>query len=490
MLKTGAATTALVWLAAPAVVQAVQIDVPATEPTIQDAIDVAVAGDEIVVAPGTYPENLTLNKAVTLRSTAGAAMTVIDGSNVGSVLSISADATVEGFTFTNGLANSGGGLHASGAVNVVVRDCTFADNMGNLDGGGMTWNSSGSLLVDRCVFSCNDGQLSGGAMEIKTLNSSVVITNCEFELNVAVNGGAINGLAGTMTVASSLFARNSTLLTGQGGAIVTKQGSPLMVNCTFYANAALPGNGGGVRVTATGSPVISNSVFWENADGGGNDESAQIDVEVGSSVTVEFSFVQNLSTFDIVGSGNIGVSPLLPGFVDEPGLDMMVGTGDEDLRLAPGSPAIDAGSNAAVPLDVDTDLDGVARIQGVPPIVDMGAYESGDCPNDCNGNGIGDACEIDQGLAPDCNANGVPDECDIAEMQSDDCNDNGIPDECEPDCNMNGIADECDIADGTSMDANGNGIPDECESTSDDDDDDSDDDDDDDDDDGGGLGYG
>ena len=57
-----------------------------------------------------------------------------------------------------------------------------------------------------------------------------------------------------------------------------------------------------------------------------------------------------------------------------------------DLRLSPGSPCIDAGDNTAVPLGIDTDLDGNPRFLDVPetpdtgngelPIVDMGAYEA------------------------------------------------------------------------------------------------------------------
>src|SRR5262249_17219253 len=49
---------------------------------------------------------------------------------------------------------------------------------------------------------------------------------------------------------------------------------------------------------------------------------------------------------------------------------------------------------------------------------------------DCNGDGVGDACEIAAG-APDCNLNGVPDSCDIAGGTSQDTNFNGIPDEGE-----------------------------------------------------------
>ncbi|MHC4697141.1 MAG: FG-GAP repeat domain-containing protein, partial [Planctomycetota bacterium] len=54
------------------------------------------------------------------------------------------------------------------------------------------------------------------------------------------------------------------------------------------------------------------------------------------------------------------------------------------------------------------------------------------------------------GLFLDCNGNGIPDKRDIEDGTSQDCNTNTIPD-------------ECDIADGTSADDNGNGIPDECE---------------------------
>ncbi len=93
-------------------------------------------------------------------------------------------------------------------------------------------------------------------------------------------------------------------------------------------------------------------------------------------------------------------------------------------------------------------------------------------PNDCNTNGIPDACDIARGLSLDCNDNGIPDECDIADCPGEpwcgDCNGNNIPDECDvasgysQDCNENGIPDECDIASGYSQDCNLNGIPDEC----------------------------
>jgi hypothetical protein len=113
---------------------------------------------------------------------------------------------------------------------------------------------------------------------------------------------------------------------------------------------------------------------------------------------------------------------------------------------------------------------------------------------DCNGNGVLDSCDIEEGTSADSDASGIPDECedcngngvldstDIAAGTSVDCQDDGIPDECQVggtdcnadgipddcqldgnDCNGNGTLDSCDVASGASDDANSSGIPDECE---------------------------
>ena len=53
---------------------------------------------------------------------------------------------------------------------------------------------------------------------------------------------------------------------------------------------------------------------------------------------------------------------------------------------------------------------------------------------DCNGNGVGDPDDLDDGTSHDCNANDIPDECEIAAGTVADDNGNGIPDECEAEC--------------------------------------------------------
>ncbi len=79
-------------LTASGVVRAATIQIPKDFPTIQAGIDAAVDGDEVVVAPGTYVENIDFfGKAITVRSTdpndAGVVLnTIIDGGGAGSVV--------------------------------------------------------------------------------------------------------------------------------------------------------------------------------------------------------------------------------------------------------------------------------------------------------------------------------------------------------------------------------------------------------------------
>jgi len=62
-----------------------------------------------------------------------------------------------------------------------------------------------------------------------------------------------------------------------------------------------------------------------------------------------------------------------PLFVDPFGADGVLGTEDDDFRLASDSPAIDSGSNQTEPPLPSFDLDGRLRVTN--GIVDMGAYE-------------------------------------------------------------------------------------------------------------------
>src|SRR5215468_6415481 len=79
------------------------IHVPADQPTIQAGINAANSGDTVLVAPGTYIENINfMGKAITVKSSNGAKMTIIDGGGVAPVMTFSssesASSVLSGFT--------------------------------------------------------------------------------------------------------------------------------------------------------------------------------------------------------------------------------------------------------------------------------------------------------------------------------------------------------------------------------------------------------
>ena len=121
------------------------------------------------------------------------------------------------------------------------------------------------------------------------------------------------------------------------------------------------------------------------------------------------------------------------------------------------------------PVDEDTDGD------GVPDDIDN-CYLYNPDQADCNGNGIGDVCDIANQTSFDCDGNAVPDECqpdcdgdgiidpcDILYGGETDYNDNDIPDNCELDCNENEYPDDWEIEVGLATDCNQNGVPDDCD---------------------------
>ena len=103
--------------------------------TIQDGIDAASDGDEVVVAPGFYLETINFNgKAITVRSSLGPALTTITpifpDSVVYCITGEGPDTILDGFTITGGSGSPlFGFLPGGGMINIgsspTVRNCSF-----------------------------------------------------------------------------------------------------------------------------------------------------------------------------------------------------------------------------------------------------------------------------------------------------------------------------------------------------------------------------
>ncbi len=265
---------------------------------------------------------------------------------------------LDGFTLTGGNANDsvefdGGGLYSEDGSPTLV-NLTFINNTATNDGGGM-FNWKGSPTLTNITFENNVATADGGGLRSRVGNP--ILTNITFTNNEAKFGGGMFGSNGDPTLTNVVF--NGNTASQSGGGLRNNTSNPTLTHITFYNNTA-SARGGGMH-NWDSNPVLVNTILWGNSDTHGIDESAQIHNEGTSAPVVNYSLIQDWASG---GTGNLSDDPL---FVD---------AANGDLHLQPGSPAIDAGDNGAVPAEVTTDLDGNARL--VNATVDMGAYEATD----------------------------------------------------------------------------------------------------------------
>ena len=131
------------------------LHVPGDYPTIQEAIDAAMDGDEVEVHPGTYFETIDfLGKAITLRSSDGPDVTTIDATGLGQVSVVTCNSGEGPNTVLDGLTVTGG--TGSGMADVgsspSVANCTFIWNLTYGDGGGVYNLNSSNPTVTNCIL--------------------------------------------------------------------------------------------------------------------------------------------------------------------------------------------------------------------------------------------------------------------------------------------------------------------------------------------------
>jgi hypothetical protein len=128
LLTIGLFSSVVVLLSPGSASAQIVIRVPLDTPTIQGAIDVAAAGDIVLVAPGTYVENINFHgKAITVESEQGAQATIIDGNLAGPVATFTSGegraSILRGFTLQRGDASGqvleGGGVRIDGSSPII-----------------------------------------------------------------------------------------------------------------------------------------------------------------------------------------------------------------------------------------------------------------------------------------------------------------------------------------------------------------------------------
>ncbi len=267
---------------------------------------------------------------------------------------LSENSTLTNVTFSNNDADHGGGM-ASFESNMTLANVTFRGNAAKYFGGGMYNSDQATATLTNIAFSSNTAGACGGGMI--NYSSNVTLINTSFKRNDA---GLRSGCDG-------------------GGGIYNLGSNTTLINATLNGNTA-KGGGGGIANEAGSRAILTNVILWGN--------SASVDSEIFNSRNKSTSLI---AYSDIQGCGGSKAWDRTCGQdkgqnIDTDPLFVNVIIGDLHLRIT--SPAIDAGTNDAVPSDIAADLDGYLRFVNIPsvtdmgngisPIVDMGAYEAMD----------------------------------------------------------------------------------------------------------------
>jgi len=348
------------------------------------AIDSSSSGDSILVAAGVYkPTNTTRrdstfrvkgwqkviggypNGGVGLRNwrvnqtiLSGDIGTADSADNSYHVLSIISanNVIVDGFIIEGGYASAdtgyhswGGGIYMStGWAGDTIRNCIIRKNYAKKRGGGVYVRNIKALLLNCKIYS-NRTDSCGGGVYLEDDTTRVI--NSTFVNNISGQFG------GGMYIKKSSFGADS------------------IVNCSFTRNRAV--NGGGLynMNTGGGNPAIINTILYYDIAGNVPDTGIEISNNGGFSMP-------GIKSSDIMGCGGssswaglsfgsdmTGNIDTFPRFFDVDGIDNIIGTADDTLKLQMGSPCYMAGTaGGSVPM---TDIDSMSR--GTPTI---GAYQN------------------------------------------------------------------------------------------------------------------
>ncbi len=378
------------------------IHVPADQPTIQAAINLAVNGDTVQVAPGTYKENINfMGKAITVTSSGGPQVTIIDGGQTGTVVTFSSGETsssvLTGFTLKNGNTTfpflDGGGITIQNSSPTITNNVITQN--GACDGGGGIASSFGSPMIQGNMITNNaqsgcSGGVGGGGISIGGNSAAHLIGNVISNNSFGSGAGGISLFAaGSPTVRANIITGNSfggismandvsganiiqNLITGntQGAGVQWSNPPASLVNNTIVDNDNPTGSAISAGALNKQVQLFNNLVVaktGQNAITCGSFDAVNPPIFKSNDVFSPQGTAYGANCVDQTGTnGNISADPLF------------VAPLSSNYHLQSGSPAIDVGDNTAPNLPAK-DIDGDNRIinaTGKPTaIVDMGVDE-------------------------------------------------------------------------------------------------------------------
>ena len=393
--------------------------------TIQGGVNAASAGDTIQADAGTYCEQVTINKSLTIIGAgSGAGGTIVDGNggiigakcnpsgSAGTVFTItSATVTLENLTVENGCcvnttgggiinnfgvlnltnatlsgnaSDEGGGIdnHGTAALTNVTLN---GNSAGNGDGGGAIFNEpQDSLALTNVTITNNTATAGDGGGLSNSISAIMTLSNVSISSNTAVQGGGIYNW-GTATLKGVAISGNSASIhcgACAGGGISNYSATLNATNVTISGNSA-SSVGGGIYNDYGPLSLTNVTISGNSAGEGGGILNSR------ATATLQGSIIANSTGGDCYyasgsmfvsngGSAADDTSCSLSGPSDLNGANPLLGPlannggPTQTMALQPNSPAIDRVPTTLCP-PPSTDQRGVTRPQG--PACDSGAYE-------------------------------------------------------------------------------------------------------------------
>lgn len=304
------------------------IHVPDDQPSIQAGLNYAVEGDTVLVAAGTYFENIiwpSMNGIKLIGS--GEEDCIIDGDSLASVIRfeeelsgvIDTTTVVTGFTIQNGYARQdsvdydGGGIYCYASspclINVSVLHnsaywqgggiyCFESDpylqnvNVSNnsaFGGGGICCESYSNPTLVAVTVNDNSALTHGGGIRCSGDPSNLNLTTGVIASNTAYAGGGIYGSSSNLSITDTgIYSNSATTLGGgiflsgseahllevevsgnaaeQGGGIYINHSNATFLNVTLTQNIAdgEGDEGGGMQCSYEAHPILEGCIVWNN----------------------------------------------------------------------------------------------------------------------------------------------------------------------------------------------------------------------------------
>ncbi len=252
------------------------IHVPADSLTIQAGLNGAFEGDTVLVASGSYYENIIWPNTggVSLMSAWGPDATIIDGSDAGSVIAITCgvDTTtlIYGFTIQHGNATYGGGVRIENS-SAVIKGNRIVYNSALPRGGGVYCGDGASPVIIDNIINNNSvpgtsGYGVGGGICCTYAGSPMILGNTISQNFASSRGGAID-LYGTSPerIAGNTIENNSAGT--DGGAIACGSGSSPYIYGNRIGNNSAGYTGGAISCSWNSNPVIEFNSILDNSAG-------------------------------------------------------------------------------------------------------------------------------------------------------------------------------------------------------------------------------